>query len=286
MVVGTQWLASAALWDVEMKITLYSIVAILSMLNAFTTGCAMGSDGNAPGKQQQEHDESLLHTIPIYMTAEELYPNESARSLAVAAGEGNLERINASAVSDELVNYRGYKDVPPLFWAFRNFQGFAQLLHLGADPNAEFASTSVIHWAAQLQDERFLKTCLEYGANSNLRVGILQETPIFKTISVGEQDLKDSRKLLIQHGADINARTKGSYFGFSEGGVTPLLFAADLRRFDIVLELLTYGADASLKDGDGRDLSLAILEVKDHVPPNGTQGQFLEKVISWLEQQD
>ena len=51
-------------------------------------------------------------------------------------------------------------------------------------------------------------------------------------------------RLLIQHGADVNLRTK-------EGGHTPLYLAAAYARADVVLILLASGADPKIKDQQG-----------------------------------
>jgi ankyrin repeat protein len=57
-------------------------------------------------------------------------------------------------------------------------------------------------------------------------------------------------RLLIEHGADVNARMSD--------GKTALMFAAMFDRTEIIELLLEHGADASLQAGDGSTaLSLA-----------------------------
>ncbi len=52
-------------------------------------------------------------------------------------------------------------------------------------------------------------------------------------------------KLLLDHGAEINARDQ-------ESGATPLSYAASLGRAEVVDLLLTRGADATLKNTRGQ----------------------------------
>lgn len=54
-------------------------------------------------------------------------------------------------------------------------------------------------------------------------------------------------KLLIEHGADVNAR-KGTYNTVE----IPLMYAVQYERFDIAKLLIDNGADVNTKDNDGK----------------------------------
>jgi FOG: Ankyrin repeat len=54
-------------------------------------------------------------------------------------------------------------------------------------------------------------------------------------------------RLLLEHGAPVNARQGGSGFGF-----TPLMEAAFNGQVDMVQILLDHGADPQLRDEEGR----------------------------------
>jgi ankyrin repeat protein len=127
----------------------------------------------------------------------------------------------------------------------RNLDGFKKLLELGADPNVVYGDgNSVMHAAVNLKDLRILRVELKYEGNPNLVSGdSIRKTPIFDATSTG-YDVVD---LLLEHGADINARDIYTN--------TPLLSAAWRRDFEIAYRLLIRGADYTLKNEHGDDLA-------------------------------
>lgn len=171
------------------------------------------------------------HQPLIYMGLDDLFPDESSRRLAAAAGSGNIKRISEIVRSGIDVNAQGARGATPLFWALRstNLAGYRHLLLQGGNPN--------------------------------LVAGTMNETPLFETIGVNDgRDLSEDRRLLLSNGADINHPTEGVRFGIDFGGNTPILIAADLARLDIVEELLDLGADCRAKNNLGRDLVTKLQE--------------------------
>ena len=73
-------------------------------------------------------------------------------------------------------------------------------------------------------------------------------------------------------------------FGMSMGGITPVLAAADIVRYDIVLILLEAGAQYETTDDTGRDLISRIKAVQNRFSEGATQKASLDRVIKWLEE--
>ena len=254
----------------------------------FATGCkSQEIDFIGLESSERSFNDRQLKESAIHMSIEDMFPDRRIRMLAAAAGNGDVSELER--LSKEVdVNSQGARDLTPLFWALRagNADGFEKLLQLGADPNAAFAESSVMHWAARHQDIRFLKLALDHGGNPNLYAGKPSQTPLFETIGVPGSDNLSALYLLLESGADINARTASEeMFGIPMGGKSPTLMAADVVRYDIVYELLIRGADASIEDDIGRDLFDRIASVNGRFPENSEQSIALDKIAAWLAKQ-
>jgi ankyrin repeat protein len=239
---------------------------------------------DAMNSAEEKFNQRQAKDLVIYMPLARLFDDYQVRSLAEAAGQGDIEMVVKLVEQGVDVNSQGTKGVTPLFWSLRNISGFEKLLQLGANPNIIFDDSSVMHWAARNKDTSFLKKTLLYGGNTELKAGMLQQTPIFKTIGTIGSDNQDAMSILLDAGANINAVTgEQEIFGVPVGGKTPVMFAADLARFDIVYILLKKGADFSLKDDSGRDLMGRILSMKERFTPQSPQAQDIKKVIEFIE---
>lgn len=210
------------------------------------------------------------------MTLEDMFPDESVRALAKAAGEGDLPEINRLVESGVDVNARGTKNATPLFWSMRNLEGFKTLLNSGADPNVVFDDGgSVMHWSARHKNPAHLKLALRNGGNPDLVAGLFRETPIFETIGIfGEIGKNPALTALLDAGANINFK--------SSTGSTPAVDAASIGRFDLVYELLVRGVDYTLSDNRGRDLAYYVRSRRTMLDPNHELYIWLEKVSAWL----
>jgi ankyrin repeat protein len=135
----------------------------------------------------------------------------------------------------------------------------AVALKLGANPNAIFYQTSVLHIAARFDFVPFLTAALAYGGDPNLRAGDLKESPIFDaTFLPSESSVID---VLLQNGADINLTNDGEISGMKISGNTAVMKATTGDRFDVTYKLLSLGADFSVKNNYGEDV-IKILEKK------------------------
>jgi ankyrin repeat protein len=254
------------------------------MIVLFLFGCEQQEiDYDAMAAAQTELDEKMQKSFLMNMSVEEIFPDEGTRKLARAAGEGDLAKINELVSTGVDVNSTGSQGATPLFWSMQNFNGFEALLKLGANPNTRVGDSSIMYWLTQIEEVRFLEVALQYGGNPNLVAGRFEETPIFGTIGLEGASSIEAMLLLLKAGADINATSGGEpVFGLSNGGKTPLMRAADLVRFDIVLLLLEHGADYSKVDDSGLALIDRIQSVAGRFKPGSEQEVYLNQVISWL----
>lgn len=263
-----------------MKYVLFMVLAIcLSSCKAEPT------DVIDMESSERQFNERMRQELVISMSLENLFSDRGVRALAKAAGQGKIDEIEELVAQGVEVNSQGTKGVTPLFWALRksSLEGFEKLLDLGANPNITFADSSVMHWAARHDDIRFLQKALKYGGNANLMAGEPSETPLFVTIGVKGAGNEEAMYVLLDAGADINAETGGEeVYGMSMGGITPVLAAADVVRYDIVYELLQRGADYQVKDDSGQGLTDRIESVHGRFPSGSDSASDLANVIDWL----
>ena len=217
--------------------------------------------------------------LVAYMSLRTMFPDPKVRALADAAGDGDVEEIEALVGQGVDVNSRGTSNATPLFWAMRDYHGFVKLLELGADPNVLYDDGgSVMHWAVQHEDLRFLKAALAHGGNPDLRSsGMWSRTPIFMVITgVASERQFQVVDVLLEAGADINGRD-----AFRS---TPVLTATKVSRFRLVLFLLEQGADYTLWDRLGYDLADQIAYHRN-LPrdPKHPEIKAREEVAAWLE---
>jgi len=181
--------------------------------------------------------------IPLYaMTPNEMFDDPSARSLAWAAGRGNIRRINRLILEDGMdVDQIGHLGATPIFWALQreNKRGFDRLLELGADPNHLWdTGDSVMSHVSQMSDSHYLEQVLKHGGDVNLTNPRTGTTPIFDAVKEERSNL-DNIILLTTNGANVNL--------YDGGGITPLIWSVVFDRYDIAFLLLQAGADPRMK---------------------------------------
>lgn len=253
------------------------IIFILLIASCFG-GCSASSlmaDQFKSGVNEYRKD--LSTSVLIHMDIDTMFPDQNLRALARAAANGQIGEIDQLLAQGLDVNAKGTGNATVLFWALRNSDGFEYLLKRGADPNVVFDDGgSVMHWVARQADCTMLNTALLHGGDPNLRAGLFGGSPIFKTVTVGKNDIiPNCLKLLVSIGADINLR--------DEQGKSVLLLSADLARFDIALYLLENGANPSLKDNKGRSIRDFLKSYEDAFEKGSTTEKYWKQVDAWLE---
>ncbi len=209
-------------------------------------------------------------------TVEYWFGNPSALKLSNAAANGEGEEIidlNEKTNSNYL-DYQGKKGITPLIWSLlnNNKKDYMTLLSLGADPNIQMNDgKSVMYYSLYQTNSFYLREALNHGGNPNLinKKNKLEPTPIFTAIM-----LLDFEKinLLIDAGADVDFLAANNY--------TPLLSAADLNRWDIVLTLLKHGANYRIKDDSGKTILFNIEH--NSIDKNNMLYKWRSKVIDFL----
>ena len=151
------------------------------------------------------------------------------------------------------VNTRGGKYMTPLVAALagRHFQTARHLLHNGAHVNVRGRyGYTPLRLAAWYGDLEMVQLLLDYEADPNIGDednwtpihSLPQGSQFFGILDHGPQMLGDIARLLLEHGADINARTNR--------GMPPLHIAAEWKTVEVVRVLLEHGANAG---GEGRE---------------------------------
>lgn len=168
-----------------------------------------------------------------------------------AAGRGDLKTVDRLVAEGVDVNTQGYKSITPLFWTLSrgNRKGYLHLLELGADPNDRWEDGyPLMLLIAHVEDPFYLEEALKHGGDPNIEDPGNKQTPISETFELGP---KTKLQLLIKHGADVNHQDKH--------GDTPMMLAAGgSAAYDAVWMLLKAGADPTIKNVWGNDLSYDI----------------------------
>ena len=264
---------------------------------AVSYGVILLTKGTEVAERARRNDASDLPG----MSLEVMFPDASAQMLAKAAGKGRVKAMERLVTEGVDVNSLGAKNVTPLWWAFRkhSLKGFRKLLELGADPNVVFLpegwdGTSMMHWAAQVKDIRYLQVLLEHGGNPDLRAGRWEYPVIFETfeshwswsgwnLSWRRDTLRQHRELLLEHGADIDAAARASDGPLKSEGQTALTRAAIADKWDVVYELLEMGADFRRTGGEtGANLMCEIGRAWGIWNYNKQQSSDRQRVIDWL----
>ncbi len=259
---------------------LMNIKCLYAFLAVFlVSSCGTGSiDFVGLESAEAAFNERQRNNLPIYMSLKDLFPDENARALARAAGDGKTVDIRKLVDSGVSVDVPGVKRVTPLFYALRsgNIDGVTKLLELGADPNMVYEDgLAIMHFATILGDVDFMRILLKYGGNPNLIAGEMEETPIFLAIHISNEiGCNELLKLFIDSGSDINFQRKK--------GDTPAMAAAGAGRFDAVYQFLAAGADHSIKNEAGYDLVDWVNKKKGFFNQGSEEQKWLYKTITLL----
>ena len=179
----------------------------------------------------------------------------NCRDLMRAVHEGDLRRVQALVEAGADVNAADEHGSGTLL----NFRSDVTeyLLSKGADPNRQTNENGAsvlagLCFVNQTSCVRLLLTC---GANPNWGRDESRETPLHHALA-GAADIEIIR-LLIESGADVNAKTLPGVYSFNfygctpTRGETPLHRAAAFAGHEIIQALLLTGADPTLSDVHG-----------------------------------
>ncbi len=223
--------------------------------------------------------------------ASDYFQTKPQLELAIAAGKGQTNKIDALLKSGADVNARGNYGMTVLLWCFlqQNKNAFEFLLEHGADPNIQMEAnapdlgevlglggTSVMDLAPRDKDTWYLDQVLKHGGNPNLVNPVSKRTPIYWVmLSIRQENLKNM-EMLIAAGAQVN-------FQDGQRGYTPLMFAAISDRYDMAYALLEAGADPTLKDIRGHTIVYFANNGGPHLDQKGWVYPWYLKVIDLLK---
>lgn len=133
------------------------------------------------------------------------------------------------------------------------------LLSRGADPNTQTNENgaSVLAGLAHVGQTECVHVLLRAGADPNRGREASGETPLHHTLVTRSQDRAPLVKLLLDHGANPNARTKPGIVSHNYGrdartrGEAPLHRAAAYSPAETIHLLLAAGADRTIRDVNG-----------------------------------
>jgi ankyrin repeat protein len=181
----------------------------------------------------------VLRVLPLALLAGIAAAQETSRSIADAAMDGDMASVRSMIREGVDPNELGRYDSPALLWVARlGDTATAQLLlDAGAQPNIASAQrVAPLHVAAANGDVAMVRLLLDAGADPDItdRVG---ETPLFSAARI---DAAEVAALLIGHGAAVDSHEP-------EFGQTPLHVAARERSIAVVRVLLDHGADVEAR---------------------------------------
>jgi len=133
------------------------------------------------------------------------------------------------------------------------------LLSQGADPDIQTNENgaSVLAGLAYVNELECVRLLLRAGADPNRGRDASGETPLHHALATNEPDRGPIVKLLLDHGADPNAKTKPGVTSFNfwrdarTRGETPLHRAAAYAPAETIEILLAAGADTTIRDVNG-----------------------------------
>jgi len=133
------------------------------------------------------------------------------------------------------------------------------LLLRGARPDLQTneVGASVLAGLSYMNQIECVRSLLRAGANANLGRPESGETPLHHALASLEPNRTALVRLLLEHGADPNARTNPGFYSFNYGGdlrtrgETPLHRAAAYAPAETIELLLSFGADPSIRDANG-----------------------------------
>ena len=184
--------------------------------------------------------------------------NPMSLNLKQAAFDGDLDAVRSLVESGADVNAADEHGAGTLLTFHPEI--ITYLLSQGADPNIQTNEygASVLAGLAYVNEVDCVRILLQHGAHPNQGHAESLETPLHHALArAGDTDGKELIQLLIDHSADVNAKTKPGIVSFNfwrdarTRGETPLHRAAAYASIEIVEMLLKAGADRTIRDING-----------------------------------
>ena len=184
--------------------------------------------------------------LPLYaMSVREMFPGDmKAQALALAAADGDVERMDRLVARGADVNARGTRNVTLPTWVVQhpNKVGFKHLMELGANPNPRWDNgKTLLHWICYVTDDigvEYLQMAIKIGGgNPNVAIPSSGDRPVEYAVTYLKKYKHEAFALLYNAGAEIDYKNKYD---------VPLVDrAVTAGSFEITFFLLTQGVDYS-----------------------------------------
>lgn len=188
--------------------------------------------------------------LPLYaMSVSEMFPGDmKAQALALAAADGDVERMDRLVAHGADVNARGTYGVTLPTWVIQhpNKEGFRRLMELGSDPNIHWKDgDTLLHWICRVTDDigiEYLQMALEIGrGDPNVERPSNGNRPIEYAVTYLKKYRHEAFAMLYNAGAEIDYKNKFD---------VPLVEqAADGEGFELTYFLLSQGVDYTSTHG-------------------------------------
>ena len=213
-------------------------------------------------------------TRTMAASPEQYFPDQRVAALARAAASGDVATVQRLAAEGVDVNSRGDQGVTPLLWtvAQGSVEGADALMQAGANPaQADDRSRTPLYLAVELKDGRMLQTLLRDGGSPNFQSADTGRSLLQEAVMSRRPDQIDA---LLKAGADINLPDRF--------GTTPLINAAAISAYPIILQLLNAGADARAIDKGSKTLQQYLLFDQQRGGRTTESQAQLAAVFDWL----
>lgn len=236
------------------SLALLGFVASASRAGQQPTGYQAVMESVRVAKQKIAADSRDIYPLLAIIQGSE-YPN-AIQAASRRGDDAALRELYQAKYSKQWP--RTVKGTPVLFYAAMNGDTdvVRRLLARGADATAaNEEGWTALHAAAERSSSDIVKLLLAHKAKADAKTARFGETPLM--LACGQFGGTDVRslactRLLIAHGADIDARTND--------GETPLMFAARRGMVDTVKLLLSKNANTAHTDFKGKT---ALSQVED-----------------------
>ena len=175
-------------------------------------------------------------TFPQRITTEVAHRLNIENFAVLAAAGGYLDVVKTLIAHGVDFNQSNDKGTTPLYMASQNnyLEIVLEILEHHITPNQSKDAARSLYVASQLGHDDVVKALLELGADSTIKSGYNEETPLFIAASKGHLNCL---KAILKYNKNFNEP--------NNSGETPLYMASQNGHLPVVLELLSCGADPS-----------------------------------------